>query len=129
MTQLKRRIQSLIAILIFIIAETIRGLALAIRSRTALTAENLFLRKQLAFYQECQTRPRRLTDADRFSLALWSRLFDWRQALVIVKPEILIRWHRKSFKLFWRLKSRAGRPRLPKNIQQLIAEMAINNPT
>ncbi len=50
-------------------------------------------------------------------------------ALVIVKPETLIRWHRKSFKLFWRLKSRAGRPRLPRNIQQLIAEMAINNPS
>lgn len=77
MTQLKRRIQSLIAILICLIAETVSGLALAIRSRTALTAENLFLRKQLAFYQERQTRPRRLTDAARFSLALWSRLFDW----------------------------------------------------
>jgi putative transposase len=129
MTQLKRRIQSLIAMLICIIAETIRGLALATHSRTALTAENLFLRKQLAFYQERQTRPRRLTDAARFSLSLWSRLFDWRKALVIIKPETLIRWHRKSFGLFWRLKSRAGRPRLPKNIQQLIAEMAINNPT
>jgi hypothetical protein len=60
-------------------------------------AENLFLRKQLAFYQECETRPRRLTDAARFSLALWSHLFDWTDALtdalVIVKPETLIRWH------------------------------------
>jgi putative transposase len=129
MTQLKRRIQALIAVVICIIAETARGLALVGRSRTALTAENLFLRKQLAFYQERQTRPRRLTDAARFSLILWSRLFDWRNALVVVKPETFIRWHRKSFKLFWRLKSRAGRPRLPKNIQQLIAEMAINNPT
>jgi hypothetical protein len=57
-----------------------------------LAAENLLLRKQLAFYQERRTRPRRLTDAARFSLALWSRLFDWKDALVIVKPETLIRW-------------------------------------
>ena len=63
------------------------------RSHSALVAENLFLRKQLAFYQERETRPRRLTDAARFSLALWSRLFDWTDALVIVKPETLIRWH------------------------------------
>jgi hypothetical protein len=46
-------------------------------SRAALAAENLFLRKQLAFYQEHKLRPRPLTDAARFTLALWSRLFDW----------------------------------------------------
>jgi putative transposase len=80
----------------------------AIRSRSAVSAEVLFLRKQLAFYQEHQIRPRRLTDAARFSLVLWSRLFDWKEALVIVKPETLIGWHRKGFKLFWRWKCRVG---------------------
>jgi hypothetical protein len=50
----------------------------------------LFLRKQLAFYREHQVPPRRLTDAARVSLALWSQLFNWRAALVIVKPETLI---------------------------------------
>src|SRR6185369_8347075 len=94
-----------------------------------LAAENLFLRKQLAFYQERQTRPRRLTDAARFSLALWSRLFDWKEALVIVKPETLIRWHWKGFKLFWRWKSRAGRPRLRKDIRRLVVQMVRENPT
>jgi hypothetical protein len=44
-------------------------------SRTAVAAEVLFLRKQLAYYQEHQIRPRRLTDAARLSLVLWSRLF------------------------------------------------------
>jgi hypothetical protein len=58
-----------------------------IRSRSAVTAEILFLRKQLAFYQEHQIRPRRLTDSARFSLVFWSRLFDWKEALVIVRPE------------------------------------------
>jgi hypothetical protein len=54
--------------------------------RAVLAAENLFLRKQLAFYQEHQIRPRRLTVAARFSLLFWSRFCDWRNALVIVKP-------------------------------------------
>src|SRR5664280_3819004 len=73
----------------------------SVRSRSALLAENLFLRKQLAFYQERQIRPRRLTDAARFSLGLWSKFCNWKSALVIVKPETLIGWHRRGFKLFW----------------------------
>jgi hypothetical protein len=75
-----------------------------IRSRSAVSAEILFLRKQLAFYQEHQIRPRRLTDSARFSLVSWTRLLDWKEALVIVKPETLIGWHRKGFKVFWRWK-------------------------
>jgi hypothetical protein len=80
------------------------------RSRSALIAENLFLRKQLAFYREREIEPRRLTDAARVCLVVWSRLFNWREALVIVKPETLIGWHRKGFRLFWKWKSRGGRP-------------------
>jgi transposase InsO family protein len=93
------------------------------------SAEILFLRKQLAFYQEHQIRPRRLADSARFSLALWSRFFDWKEALVIVQPETLIGWHRKGFKLFWKWKCRIGRPRLPGNIRQLIVRMVRENPT
>jgi hypothetical protein len=100
-----------------------------IRSRSVLSAEILFLRKQLAFYQEHQIRPRRLSDSARYSLVLWSRFFDWREALVIVKPETLIGWHRKGFNLFWKWKCRVGRPRLPGNIRQLIVRMARENPT
>src|SRR5713101_228417 len=100
-----------------------------VRSRSAVTAEILFLRKQLAFYQERQIRPWRLADSARFSLALWSRFFDWKEALVIVQPETLIGWHRKGFKLFWKWKCRIGRPRLPGNIRQLIVRMVRENPT
>ena len=89
----------------------------------------LFLRKQLAFYEERQVQPRRLNDSARFSLILWSRLCDWKEALVIVKPETLIGWHRKGFKLFWKAKSQAGRPRIPENIRKLIVQMAKENPT
>jgi hypothetical protein len=74
-------------------------------------------------------RPRRLTDAARISLVLWSKFCDWRSALVIVKPETLIGWHRRLFKLFWKMKSRPGRPKLPRNIRQLIARMVEENPT
>ncbi len=60
---------------------------------------------------------------------LWSRLFDWKEALAIVTPATFVRWHRKSFKLYWRWKSRGGRPPLPKEIRQLIARMVRENVT
>ena len=68
----------------------------AMRSRAQLAAENLFLRKQLASHQERRMKSRRADDVTRIILAGLSRLLDWRQLLVIVKPETLIRWHRKD---------------------------------
>ena len=70
--------------------------------------------------------------ADRCGTAipvLWSRLFDWKEALAIVTPATFVRWHRKSFKLYWRWRSRGGRPPLPKGIRQLIARMVRENVT
>lgn len=99
------------------------------RSRTALAAEILFLRKQLAYYREHEIRPRRLSDPARLLLPLWSRLFDWKGALMVVTPATFIRWHRKAFKLYWHWKSRGGRPLLPRDIQQLIARMVKENVT
>jgi putative transposase len=94
-----------------------------------LSAEVLFLRKQLAFDQEHQVPPRKLTDAARFSWPLWAQLFNWRAALMIVKLETLIGWHRQGFKMFWRRKSGLGRPRIPENLRQLIVRMVQENPT
>src|SRR5262249_23496732 len=95
-----------------------------------LAAENLFLRKQLALYEERRVKPRRADDATRITLAGLSRWLEWRQLLVIVKPETLIHWHRKGFRLFWRWKSRApGRPAIPVDVQRLIATMAASNRT
>ena len=99
------------------------------RSRAALAAEVLFLRKQLAYYQEREIRPRRLTDAARLSLVLWSRFFDWKESLAIVAPETFLRWHRKGFQFYWRWKSRGGRPALPKEVRQFIARMGQENIT
>ena len=102
---------------------------LCFRPTTTVVAENLFLRKQLGLFVERKVRPRRATDAIRFTLAGLSGLFDWRSALVIVKPNTLVRWHRKAFRLFWKRKSQPlGRPRVPARLQKLIAEMAANNP-
>src|SRR5262249_47987015 len=71
------------------------------RSRAHLAAENLVLRKQLALYVERQAKPRRADDATRITLVALSRCLEWRQLLTVVKPETLIRWHRKGFRLFW----------------------------
>jgi hypothetical protein len=73
-----------------------------LRSRGALAAENLFLRKQLTFFVEREQRPHRTDNATRFSMVILSRLFDCTEALIVVKPDTLIRWHRKGFRLFWR---------------------------
>ena len=108
--------------------DALHFVGLSFRSRTALIAENLFLRKQLTFYQEHQIRPRRLTDAARFSLLIWSRLFAWRSALLVVKPATLIGWHRKAFRLFWKRKSKPGRRRIPLRLRQLIEQMVRENP-
>ena len=99
------------------------------RSRAALGAEVLFWCKQLAYYQEREIRLRRLTDAARLSLVLWSRFFDWKESLAVVTPETFIRWHRKGFKFYWRWKSRGGRPALPRKIRQLIVRMVKENIT
>ena len=57
-----------------------------------------------------------------------SRLFDWRDALVVVRPEPRIRWHRAGWRLFWRIKSRPGRPPIPLELRHLIRRMATANP-
>jgi hypothetical protein len=111
-------------------AAPLRFVAVSLRSRTALAAENLFLRRQLALYQERQVSPRRASDPTRVGLVLLARFFAWKEALIIVQPETLIRWHRKGFRLFWRWRSSpGGRPRLPADLRQLIGEMARSNPT
>ena len=103
---------------------------LCFRPTTTVAAENLFLRKQLGLFIDRKAKPRRATDAIRFTLARLSGWFDWQNALIVVKPDTLIRWHRKGFRLFWKWKSRRrGRPPVPANVQKLIKEMALNNPT
>jgi len=120
-----QRVETLLPLLV----DALRYLLLCLRPATALAAENLFLRKQLALYQERHIKPRRATHAARLVLVWLGRWFDWRQALVIVQPDTFTRWHRESFRLFWRWKSTAGRPPIPADLQTLIRRMAQDNPT
>ena len=113
-----------------VILDALTFFFLILRSSSALAAENLFLRKQLGLYVERKKRPRRATDSMRFTLAQLARFFEWHSVLTVVKPDTLIRWHRKGFRLFWRWKSQpSGRPRIPRDVRKLIVEMASSNPT
>ena len=113
-----------------VVFDLVRLALLVARSHSTLAAENLFLRKQLALFLERKAKPRRADDSTRWMMAALSRMFLWRDALVNVKPDTLIRWQRKGFRLFWRWKSKpSGRPRLTKDLRQLIREMAAENST
>jgi putative transposase len=128
MTQSRSRVA--VGTFLRVASDVLRLLATVGRSHAQLAAEILFLRKQLALYVEPQVKPRRADDATRIVLVALSRLIEWRSILTVVKPDTLIRWHRKGFALFWRWKSRPrGRPRLPTDLQRLIAEMAAANRT
>ena len=72
-----------------LLVDALTFLALGVRSRSRLAAENLFLRKQLALYVERRVKSRRATDATRMTLVALARLMDWKAALTIVKPETL----------------------------------------
>ncbi len=118
-----------VQIAIQVAADVSRSWTLAFRSTQSINAENLFLRRQLALYIERGVKPRRIDSVTRIVLIILSRFFHWRDALVVVRPETMVRWHRAGWKLFWRLKSRAGRPPIPLKIQALIRRMANENPS
>ena len=101
------------------------------RSRLALQTEILALQHQIIVLKRSVNRPK-LRPWDRF-LWIWLLRFwpKWRSALVIVKPDTVISWHRKGFRLFWTWKCRhgqPGRPGIPKDVRELISTMSKNNP-
>lgn len=112
-----------------ILGDLVHFLCLGLRSRASLAAENLFLRKQLAFYQERTVKPRRADNPTRLTLVLLSRWFNWRDALTVVRPKTLVAWQRKGFCLFWRRKSEAGRRPIPAALQDMIRQIARENPS
>ena len=101
-------------------------------SRSNLILENLALRQQLTVQQRTIKRPK-LKRKDRIFWAWLSRIWpQWKSALIVVKPETVIKWHRRGFKLYWRWKSRpskVGRPRISKEIRDLIRQISQENPT
>ena len=109
----------------------LHSLRFLVRSRALLHLEIIALRHQLAVVHRSR-RPRlRLTAADRRLWVWLSRSWrGWRSAVHIVKPETVIAWHRRSFRLFWTWKSRhrTGRPAVPPDVRGLIRDMSIANP-
>jgi putative transposase len=110
-------------------SHTLAGLRDLTRSKRQLVLENALLRQQLLVLNRSAKRPR-LTRADRVRIVLLaSRLPHWKVALLIVKPETVLRWHRQGFRLFWKRKSRttAHEPKIPAETITLIKAMAADN--
>ena len=102
----------------------------ACRSRRDLVLENLVLRQQINVLRRGGARPA-IRDRDRLFWITLSRFWsNWRGALAIVKPETVVRWHRKGFRAYWTRRSRRGqgRPKIDHGLQNLILEMAAANP-
>jgi putative transposase len=102
-------------------------------SRCDLLLENLALRQQLLTLKRRKPRPR-LARLDRLFWVVAKRLWPkWKQALIIVTPETIVRWHRVGFRLYWKLISGSqavlGRKRVSKELRELIFRMVAENPT
>ena len=100
-----------------------------VKSKPELVVENAFLRQQVIVLNRQVARPQ-LTAKDRGLLVLLaSQVQEWKNALLIVKPETLLGWHRQGFKLFWRQKSKGQtrNPRLSEETITLIKQMAVEN--
>jgi hypothetical protein len=99
-------------------------------SRLSLAAEILVLRQQLLVLNRSLKRPK-LRRRDRLFWVCLSRLWkDWRDALIIIKPDTVIKWHREGFRLYWRWKSKTpiDRPPIDKEIRELIRRISRENP-
>ena len=103
-----------------------------LKSRASLQLENIALRHQIGVLQRSAKKRLQLNASDRLLWVWLSRVWpDWRSALVIVKPETVVAWHRKAFRVFWTWKIRRGqpgRPSIPKNVRDLIRTMSRANP-
>jgi putative transposase len=110
-----------------VVLETVADL---MRPKADLVLENALLRQQMIILQRKVKRPKLTNTERRLLVLLTSRLQAWRSALLVVKPETLLQWHRDLFKLVWRHKSRArvGRPPLTSEVIVLIKQIAKDNP-
>ena len=89
---------ALLKIAAVLLTDALRLVFFSLRSRRSLAGENLFLRRQLALYTERSVKPHRIDAATRVSLTWLSKLCDWRSALVVVRPETLVRWYRAGWR-------------------------------
>jgi putative transposase len=107
------------------------SLVSALRNRRDLALENVALRHQLTVLQRQSGRPQ-IKDRARLVWICLRRLWHgWHRALVVVQPATVVKWHRDGFLAYWRWKSRAtsGRPRINREVRELIRDMWRSNPT
>ena len=104
-----------------------------LRARRSLLLENLALRQQLAVLKRRHPSPRIGLLDKLFWVAVRRFWSGWKQSLIVVTPETVVRWHRAGFRLYWRLISRArpqvGRRPTSKEVRELIFQMVAENPT
>jgi len=110
----------------------LRSLLRSFRDRRSLLLENLALRQQLAVLKRKHPKPQ-LNVLDKFFWVLARRFWSgWKQTLIVVSPETVIRWHRAGFALYWRAISRVrqavGRKRISREVRELIFRMVAENP-
>ena len=104
---------------------------LLVADRHRLLVENLALRHQLAVLKRTVSRPR-IQDSDRMLWILLRRAFkEWKDALLFVKPDTVVKWHRKGFRYYWKRKSKSnpGRPPISFELIHLIRRMSMENTT
>jgi hypothetical protein len=111
------------------ISKLLRAVISSLAGHRQLALENLALRQQIAVLQRSAKRPH-LKKRDRLFWVLLSRIWtNWAETLTIVKPETVIRWHRKGFRLYWTWNSRhkSGRPAVSREVRDLIRKMSKAN--
>jgi Homeodomain-like domain len=102
-----------------------------LKSRARLEAENIVLRQQVIVLSRKARSRLRLRNIDRLILVWMYRLFpSILNAITVIKPETVIRWHRRGFRAYWRRKSRrvGGRPPIDSEVRALIRRMSGENP-
>ena len=105
-------------------------LSFRVRSRASLELELVALRHQVTVLRRQRPGQPRLFSTDQL---LWTWLYRiWPQVLntmVLVKPATVVQWHRKGFRLYWRRRSRRlGRPRMSREIREMVRKMSLANP-
>jgi hypothetical protein len=108
-------------------------LARLFRTRCGLLCENLALRQQLVVLKRRRPRPHLALLDKVFWVAVRRLWLNWKQALVVVTPETVVRWYRAGFRLYWKLISKVRRPigrrPIPKKVRELIFRMVREDPT
>jgi len=117
--------------LAFAMLRLVGVLVRALGSRRDLIVENVVLRQQLAAYEARRGHPR-IGAADQAFWVVLRQLWDrWRDTLVIVKPETVVRWHRAGFRRYWswisRRRRRQGRPPMGTEVRELVRRMGLEN--